>query len=97
MQVQNKLQLVTAQLPPTVQNTGITVAKASSGFLMVAAFVSTDGRMSTNDLADYVNRPSTTRSSAWPASARPSSSAPGYAMRIWLDPADAEIPWCRAT
>ncbi|MBX9874068.1 MAG: efflux RND transporter permease subunit, partial [Beijerinckiaceae bacterium] len=55
MQVQNKLQLVTAQLPQTVQNTGITVAKASTGFLMVAAFVSRDGRMSINDLADYVD------------------------------------------
>ncbi len=55
MQVQNKLQLVTRQRPSGVQSTGITVAKASTGFLMVVAFVSTDGRMTTTDLADYVD------------------------------------------
>ena len=55
MQVQNKLQLVTSQLPTVVQTTGIMVNKVSSGFLMVASFVSTDGKMSTNDLSDFVD------------------------------------------
>ncbi|HEY5797440.1 MAG TPA: efflux RND transporter permease subunit [Bosea sp. (in: a-proteobacteria)] len=86
MQVQNKLQLVTAQLPQTVQNTGITVAKASSGFLMVAAFVSTDGRMSTTDLADYVD--STLNDTLKRVAGVGSTQlfGAGYAMRIWLDP-----------
>src|SRR5262249_40052716 len=44
MQVQNKLQLVTRQLPQIVQTTGLSVSKSSAGFLLVAAFVSTDGR-----------------------------------------------------
>ena len=54
MQVQNKLQLVTALLPSMVQSTGLTVTKSSSDFLMVIGFVSTDGRMTEADLSDYV-------------------------------------------
>jgi hypothetical protein len=54
MQVQNKLQLVTALLPSMVQSTGLTVTKSSSDFPMVIGFVSTDGRMTEADLSDYV-------------------------------------------
>ncbi len=86
MQVQNKLQLVTAQLPQTVQNTGITVAKASTGFLMVAAFVSRDGRMSTNDLADYVDSTLNDTLKRVPGVGSTQLFGAGYAMRIWLDP-----------
>ena len=86
MQVQNKLQLVTAQLPQTVQNTGITVAKAATGFLLVAAFVSRDGRMSTNDLADYVDSTLNDTLKRVPGVGSTQLFGAGYAMRIWLDP-----------
>ena len=46
VQVQNKLQLATALLPPEVQQQGIRVAKATKNFLLAVAFVSTDGSMS---------------------------------------------------
>ena len=54
VQVQNKLQLATPLLPQEVQQQGISVEKSSSSFLMVAGFVSDDGSMDQNDIADYV-------------------------------------------
>ncbi|MCT4492623.1 efflux RND transporter permease subunit [Bosea minatitlanensis] len=86
MQVQNKLQLVTRQLPTVVQSTGITVAKASTGFLMVVAFVSTDGRMTTTDLADYVDSTLNDTLKRVEGVGTTQLFGAGYAMRIWLDP-----------
>src|ERR1700761_3599446 len=54
VQVQNKLQLATPNLPGVVQQLGISVSKASSSFLLVLAFVSEDGSMMREDLANYV-------------------------------------------
>src|ERR1700681_4909641 len=54
VQVQNKLQLATPLLPQAVQQLGSKVTKSSSSFLMVMAFVSTDGTMGRYDLANYV-------------------------------------------
>ncbi|MCE1235937.1 MAG: efflux RND transporter permease subunit [Hyphomicrobiales bacterium] len=86
MQVQNKLQLVTSQLPQVVQTTGVSVNKTSTGFLLVASFVSTDGKMTTNDLADYVDSSlnDTLKRVDGVGSTQIFGSA--YAMRIWLDP-----------
>lgn len=86
MQVQNKLQLVTSQLPSVVQSNGITVNKTSTGFLMVAAFVSTDGRMSTDDLADYVDSSLNDTLKRVPGVGETRLFGSNYAMRIWLDP-----------
>src|SRR5690606_30925726 len=55
VQVQNKLQVATALLPQIVQQQGIRVNKASAGFLQVIGFVSEDGSMSRQDIADYVS------------------------------------------
>ena len=86
MQVQNKLNQVTAQLPDVVQTNGISVTKSSSNFLMVIGFVSKDGSMSSVDIADFVD--STLNDSlkrvAGVGDTQLFSSA--YAMRIWLDP-----------
>ncbi|MBK5961757.1 hydrophobe/amphiphile efflux-1 family RND transporter [Rhodoplanes elegans] len=86
MQVQNKLQLVTAQLPSVVQSTGVTVSKSSDSFMMVIAFVSRDGTLSDVDLADYVN--STLNDSIKRLEGVGSTQlfGSGYAMRIWVDP-----------
>ena len=54
VQVQNKLQLATPSLPQVVQQQGLSVTKASSGFLMVVGFVSEDGNLGGDDLQDYV-------------------------------------------
>src|SRR3984957_17573760 len=45
-QVQKKLQLATAFLPPEVQQQGLRVSKGTKTFLLAVAFVSTDGSMS---------------------------------------------------
>ncbi|MGE0007132.1 MAG: efflux RND transporter permease subunit [Parvibaculaceae bacterium] len=86
MQVQNKLQLVTRQLPQIVQTTGISVSKSSTGFLLVAAFVSTDGKMSSNDIADYVDSTLNDVLKRVEGVGTTQLFGSGYAMRIWLDP-----------
>ncbi|MCJ8143387.1 efflux RND transporter permease subunit [Ancylobacter sp. A5.8] len=86
MQVQNKLQLVTSQLPTIVQNSGIEVAKASDGFLMVISFVSSDGKMSSVDLADYVDSTLSDTLKRVEGVGSTQLFGSGYAMRIWLDP-----------
>jgi multidrug efflux pump len=85
MQVQNKLQLVTSQLPAVVQSTGISVTKSTDSFLLVASFVSTDGRLTVTDLADYVDSTynDTLKRIEGVGQTRLFGSA--YAMRIWLD------------
>ena len=86
MQVQNKLQLVTAQLPTTVQSTGIIVSKSTSNFLMVVGFVSTDGKLNSNDLADYVSSTLNDTLKRIEGVGNTQIFGSGYAMRIWVDP-----------
>ena len=54
VQVQNKLQLALPLLPQAVQRQGINVSKSRTGFLQIVGFVSADGSMGRNDIADYV-------------------------------------------
>ncbi|TBW33052.1 efflux RND transporter permease subunit [Azotobacter chroococcum] len=87
VQVQNKLQLATPLLPQEVQQQGIRVTKSVRNFLLIVGFVSEDGSMDRNDLANYIVS----------NIQDPISRAKGvgdfqvfgsqYAMRIWLDPA----------
>jgi multidrug efflux pump len=86
MQVQNKLQLVTALLPQIVQSTGLSVTKSSTGFLMVIGFVSTDGKLSSTDLADYVNSTLNDVLKRVEGVGDTQLFGSSYAMRIWLDP-----------
>ncbi|WP_137045422.1 efflux RND transporter permease subunit [Pseudolabrys sp. FHR47] len=86
VQVQNKLQLVTSLLPQTVQNNGLSVTKSSTGFLMVMAFVSTDGKLSASDLADYVNSTLNDTIKRLEGVGDTQLFSSGYAMRIWMDP-----------
>jgi multidrug efflux pump len=86
MQVQNKLQLVTSQLPQSVQSSGITVSKSTSNFLMVIGFVSTDGKMNSTDLADYIDSTLNDTLKRVEGVGDTQLFGSGYAMRIWLDP-----------
>ncbi|WP_349956604.1 efflux RND transporter permease subunit [Rhizobium sp. ZPR3] len=86
MQVQNKLQLVTAQLPTTVQTSGIVVSKSTSNFLMVVGFVSKDGKLNSNDLADYVSSTLNDTLKRIEGVGNTQIFGSGYAMRIWVDP-----------
>jgi multidrug efflux pump len=86
VQVQNKLQLATPLLPQEVQRQGVEVTQASTGFLMVMAFVSEDGRMARDDIADYVVANVVDPLSRVPGVGTLEVFGARYAMRIWLDP-----------
>ncbi|MCE0488899.1 efflux RND transporter permease subunit [Pantoea sp. Mb-10] len=86
VQVQNKLQLAMPLLPQEVQQQGIQVKKSSSSFLMVAGFVSDDGSMTQNDIADYVASNIKDPISRTPGVGDTQVFGAQYAMRIWLDP-----------
>lgn len=86
VQVQNKLQIVQAQLPSVVQATGVSVNKATAGFLMVLGFVSTDGKLSSVDLGDYASSTLKDPIGRLPGVGSTQLLGSGYAMRIWLDP-----------
>ncbi|TIT67645.1 MAG: efflux RND transporter permease subunit [Mesorhizobium sp.] len=86
VQTQNKLQLVQSQLPQVVQSNGITVSKSSTGFLMVIGFVSSDGKMNSTDLADYVDATVNDTLKRVKGVGSTQLFGSGYAMRIWLDP-----------
>lgn len=86
VQVQNKLQQVTSQLPQAVTDQGLEVEKASTTMLMVVAIISKDGSMDRNDLSDYMV--STLKDPLSRTEGVGSIQVFGaqYAMRIWLDP-----------
>ena len=86
MQVQNKLQQVTSQLPDVVQSNGLSVTKSSASFLMVLGFVSTDDTLTSTDIADFVDSSlnDTLKRVEGVGDTRLFSSS--YAMRIWLNP-----------
>src|ERR1700729_3574015 len=88
VQVQNKLQLATALLPPEVQQQGIRVSKATKNFLLAVAFVSTDGSMSSGDIEDFiVSNIQDPVSRTNGVGDFQTFGGAQYAMRIWLDPA----------
>ena len=86
--VQNRVSSASGRLPAAVNNTGITITKANSNFVLVAGFYSPDGSLSDQFISNYIDvyvRDAVKR-------------IPGvgevlvfgerkYAMRIWLDPA----------
>ncbi|MFJ2526862.1 efflux RND transporter permease subunit [Pseudomonas helmanticensis] len=87
VQVQNKLQLATPNLPQEVQRQGIRVVKYQANFMLLVGLVSTDGKLSYGDLGNIVVS----------KFQDPLSRTQGVgdffvfgfqnAMRIWLDPA----------
>jgi multidrug efflux pump len=86
VQVQNKLQSATPLLPQEVQQQGLTVAKASSGFLMVIGLYSDDDKVSDTDLGDYMSSTLVDQISRVDGVGTIQNFGSQYAMRIWLDP-----------
>ena len=86
VQVQNKLSLATPLLPEPVQRQGVTVNKASTGFLLITSLYSPNGTYDQTDLGDYI------RSNMYDSISRVNGVGEvrqfgsQYAMRIWLDP-----------
>jgi len=86
VQVQNKLQTVTALLPAIVQQSGLTVSKASASFLMVAGIYSDDGKTTGADISDYIASHIEDPVARVNGVGNIQLFGGQYAMRIWLDP-----------
>ncbi len=90
VQVQNKLQLATPLLPAAVRQQGVSVNKSNTGFLMVVAFMSGDGRLKADDIADYVTANVVDPLARVTGVGNVQAFGTKYAMRIWLDPSRLE-------
>jgi len=86
-QVQNQLQSAMRKLPQAVQNQGVTVRKTGDTNILTIAFVSTDGSMDKQDIADYVASHIQDPLSRINGVGDIDAYGSQYSMRIWLDPA----------
>jgi multidrug efflux pump len=86
VQVQNKVALATPRLPSEVVQQGVVVAKANSGFLMVAALRSTNPAYDKNALSDIVASRVLDQIARLPGVGNTQLFGGEYAMNIWLNP-----------
>jgi multidrug efflux pump len=86
VQVQNKLQLAIPRLPAEVQQQGVVVAKAQSGFLMIVALYDDSGKLDSSDVGDYIASKLQDPISRITGVGQATLFGGQYAMRIWLDP-----------
>ncbi|AXH63325.1 efflux RND transporter permease subunit [Providencia huaxiensis] len=86
VQVQNKLSLATPLVPDEVQQQGIRVAKFQINFMLVMGLISTDGKMSSFDLGDYIVSNLQDPLSRTKGVGDFMVLGAQNAMRIWLDP-----------
>ncbi|WP_336215733.1 efflux RND transporter permease subunit [Enterobacter sp. P82] len=87
VQVQNKVQQAESRLPTEVQQSGITVEKSQSNFLLIAGVYDKTDKSSSSDIADWMV--SNVQDPLARVEGVGSLQVFGaeYAMRIWLDPA----------
>ncbi|MDI7776660.1 efflux RND transporter permease subunit [Asticcacaulis sp. EMRT-3] len=86
VQVQNKLQTVTALLPQSVQAQGISVVKSTTNFLLVVGVYADDGKTTQADISDYIGSSIKDQISRVDGVGDVQLFGAQYAMRIWLDP-----------
>ncbi|MBV1790645.1 efflux RND transporter permease subunit [Marinobacterium sp. D7] len=86
VQVQNKLSQAEPLLPQAVQQQGVSVTKANTGFLMVIGLVSPNGTLSRADMADYAVSQLKDPLSRTQGVGSMRIFGGQYAMRIWLQP-----------
>ena len=87
VQVQNKLQLATPNLPQTVQQQGVVVAKATRNFLMFFTLSDTNGTMDEIALGNYIASHILDPIRRVDGVGEADEFGTEYAMRIWMDPA----------
>ena len=87
VQVQNKLQLATPNLPLTVQQSGVIVAKATPNFLMFFTLSDTNGKMDEIALGNYIASHILDPVRRVEGVGEADLFGSEYAMRIWMDPA----------
>ena len=86
VQVQNKIQQITSNLPTSVQQNGVTVRKANSDFLMVAAVYDETDKDTANDISDFLVSSIQDPVSRVDGVGSIQVFGAAYAMRVWLDP-----------
>jgi len=85
--VQNRIALAEPRLPEQVRQLGITVAKASSGFLLIVALTSTDPNLDIDYVGNYANTTLRDRLLRLQGVGGVLVFGGGnYSMRIWIDP-----------
>jgi hydrophobe/amphiphile efflux-1 (HAE1) family protein len=85
--VQNRVALAEPRLPEQVRQIGVTVAKASTGFLMIVALTSTDPNLDVDYIGNYANTNLRDRLLRLEGVGGVQVFGGGnYAMRIWIDP-----------
>ncbi|MBK1684760.1 multidrug efflux RND transporter permease subunit [Rhodoferax fermentans] len=84
--VQNRLKSVESRLPQAVRQNGLTVESASSGFLMIIALRSDNGRFSEVELSDYMARNMVEELRRIQGVGRVQLFGAERAMRIWVNP-----------
>ncbi len=86
VQVQNKLQQATPQLPQEVQRQGLQVVKSVDNSFMVLAFYVENDSMRANDISDYVASHLQDSLSRIQGVGSTTLYGGQNAMRVWLDP-----------
>ncbi|HYG46482.1 MAG TPA: multidrug efflux RND transporter permease subunit [Allosphingosinicella sp.] len=85
--VQNRVALAEPRLPEQVRQIGVTVNKASTGFLMIVALTSTDPNLDVDYLGNFANTNLRDRLLRLEGVGGVQVFGGGnYAMRIWIDP-----------
>ncbi len=85
--VQNRVSQATAQLPQTVVQQGVSVAKQSSSIMLVVSIYSPDNRYSSTYIDNYTNLYVLDELKRVPGANRASVfGMPDIAMRVWLQP-----------
>ena len=86
VQVQNKLNQCTSQLPTVVQQNGIDVKKSTDAFLMVVGLISKDPSIKEYDLSDYAHSVMKEPLSRLEGVGDITVFGAEYALRIWVSP-----------
>ncbi|USX22268.1 efflux RND transporter permease subunit [Oxalobacteraceae bacterium OTU3REALA1] len=85
--VQNRIKRVESRLPQAVTQQGVNVNKARSNILMFVGASSTDGKMDTAAIGDYLARNVVNEIKRLPGVGQAQLFGTERAMRIWIDPA----------
>ena len=87
VQVQNRVNLATPQLPEAVTQLGVSVQKKSSSIMMLIAVYGKDERYGANYIANYANVYVLDRVKRVPGAGQAQiMGVPDQAMRIWMNP-----------
>ncbi|TDF63980.1 efflux RND transporter permease subunit [Cupriavidus sp. L7L] len=87
VQVQNKLALAQPLLPQEVQQQGIRVTKSVRNFLVIVGLISTDPKVTREDLSNYIVSSLQDPLSRTYGVGDFQVFGAQYAMRVWIDPA----------